>query len=434
MPMNDLAEFDGLGLAELVRRKQVTAAELVESAIERIECHNGVLNAVVYRAYDLARELAANQPSPGGGGPLQGVPMLLKDISGDCVGMRSTAGCRGLKDSPPSDHDSVQVARFKAAGLIPLGKTNTPEWGLLPTTEPLCYGPTKNPWNLRHSPGGSSGGSGAAVAAGMVPIAHANDAGGSIRIPASACGLVGLKPTRGRISWGPIAGEVMDGLVCEHVVTRTVRDCAAVLDATAGPTPDAHRGRLSARGVSPAAGSAEARAVSRAIRSVDHPDARESAGSHRDDLWSDARRRRGLAEGSGIHVVLLRCQCHGPARDFVAALLERDGSADRQYVHRCLCTRGRSLSTRRTAGGGSAVAAPEAAPRPNHGRVTEDESALKNGPRGVVRSVNLRVAVQASAVEDETLGRRMRLGRMPVLDVTELAEPRRLFLQHGGVK
>jgi len=237
MALTDYAEFDGMGLAELVRRRQVTAAELVEAAIGRIERHNGVLNAVVYKAYDLARDLAARQPRPGTGGPFQGVPMLLKDISGDCVGMPSTAGCRGLKGVPPSDHDSVQVARFKAAGLIPIGKTNTPEWGLLPSTEPSFYGPTNNPWSTRHSPGGSSGGSAVAVAAGIVPIAHANDGGGSIRIPASACGLVGLKPTRGRVSWGPLLGEAIDGFVCEHVVTRTVRDCAAVLDATAGPAP-----------------------------------------------------------------------------------------------------------------------------------------------------------------------------------------------------
>jgi amidase len=237
MNLAEYCHYDGLGLAELVRRRQVTAAELVEAAIERLERHNPTLNAVVYKAYDLARRMAATQPRPGTGGPLQGVPMLLKDISGDCEGMPSTVGCRGLQDASPSDHDSVQVARFKAAGLIPLGKTNTPEWGLLPTTEPLFYGPTNNPWDTQRSPGGSSGGAAAAVAAGIVPIAHANDGGGSIRMPASACGLVGLKPTRGRISWGPTLGEAIDGFVCEHVVTRTVRDCAAVLDATAGPSP-----------------------------------------------------------------------------------------------------------------------------------------------------------------------------------------------------
>ena len=236
MPIQDYSSYDGLGLAELVRRREVSASELVAAAIERVERHNPALNAVVHTAFELARALAARQPRPGCGGPLQGVPMLLKDISGDCEGMPSTMGCRGLRNVPPADHDSVQVARFKAAGLIPIGKTNTPEWGLLPTTEPLSWGPTSNPWSLRHSPGGSSGGSAAAVAAGIVPIAHANDGGGSIRIPASACGLVGLKPTRGRVSMGPTVGEAIDGLTCEHVVTRTVRDCAAVLDATAGPS------------------------------------------------------------------------------------------------------------------------------------------------------------------------------------------------------
>ncbi len=235
--MKEFSDYDGIGLAELVRQGEVSASELVDAAIERIERHNGTLNAVVYEAYDLARDLAAQRPPHGAGGPLQGVPMLLKDISADCTGMPSTMGCRGLADAPPADHDSFQVARFKAAGLIPLGKTNTPEWGLLPTTEPLLYGPTRNPWDLRCSPGGSSGGSAAAVAAGIVPIAHANDGGGSIRMPAAACGLVGLKPTRGRISWGPLLGEAIDGLVSEHVVTRTVRDCALALDITAGPAP-----------------------------------------------------------------------------------------------------------------------------------------------------------------------------------------------------
>jgi len=192
MTMTDYSEYDATGLADLVRRREVTAAALVEAAIERIERHNPLLNAVVHKAYDLARALAAQQPRPGVGGAFQGVPMLLKDISGDCIGMPSTLGCRGLKDTLPSDHDSVQVARFKAAGLIPLGKTNTPEWGLLPTTEPLYYGPTNNPWDTRRSPGGSSGGSAAAVATGIVPIAHANDGGGSIRMPASAWGRGGV--------------------------------------------------------------------------------------------------------------------------------------------------------------------------------------------------------------------------------------------------
>jgi amidase len=237
MTIAEYASYDALGLAELVRRGEVTAAELVESAIERIERHNGALNAVIFEAYDLARSLAVRQPRAGTGGSLQGVPMLLKDAGGDCQGMPTTFACRALAELPPSDHDSSQVAHFKAAGLIPLGKTNTPEWGFLGCTEPFLYGATHNPWKEGISPGGSSGGSAAAVASGMVPVAHGNDGGGSIRIPASACGLVGLKPSRARVSWGPVLGEVIDGFTCEHVLTRSVRDCAAVLDATAGPDP-----------------------------------------------------------------------------------------------------------------------------------------------------------------------------------------------------
>lgn len=237
MTSEEYASYDATGLAELVRRREVTAVELVDVAIARLEAFNPRLNAVIFKDYERARRSGCEQPHPGSGAPLQGVPMLLKDASGDCVGMPTTFACRALAELPPSDHDSVQVSRFKAAGLIPLGKTNVPEWGFLGTTEPQLYGPTNNPWKLEHSPGGSSGGSAAAVAAGIVPVAHANDAGGSIRVPASCCGLVGLKPSRGRISLGPMIGEWLDGFTCEHVLTRTVRDCAAILDLTAGPAP-----------------------------------------------------------------------------------------------------------------------------------------------------------------------------------------------------
>ncbi len=233
----EYSKFDALGLAEVVRRREVTAGELVEAAISLIERHNPALNAVIFKAYDSARSMAKTQPGPGMGALLQGVPMLLKDASGDCLGMPTTFGSRALAGIPPADHDSEQVARFKAGGLIPLGKTNVPEWGFIGTTEPFFYGPTSNPWSTGHSPGGSSGGSAAAVAAGIVPIAHGNDGGGSIRIPASACGLVGLKPSRGRVSMGPVIGEWIDGFTCEHVLTRSVRDCAAVLDLTAGAAP-----------------------------------------------------------------------------------------------------------------------------------------------------------------------------------------------------
>src|SRR6516225_9538029 len=167
-------------------------------------------------------------------GPFAGVPMLLKDILADKKCWPTPRGSRFVP-ATPSPFDATLVSRFEAAGLIPLGKTNVPEFGIVPLTEPKLYGPARNPWNLSHSTGGSSGGSAAAVAAGIVPLAHANDGGGSIRIPASCCGLVGLKPTRGRNPLGPMIGDVMGGLVAEHVVSRSVRDTAAVLDATAGP-------------------------------------------------------------------------------------------------------------------------------------------------------------------------------------------------------
>jgi len=230
MGFAEYSNYDGLALAELVKKKEIEPAELVEAAIERIERHNPQLNAVVFKAYDEARAMAKSNLS----GPFTGVPMLLKDILGSKKGWPNRAGSRFVP-ALPSPFDSTLVVRFQAAGLIPLGKTNVPEFGALPITEPMLYGPTRNPWNLGHSTGGSSGGSAAAVAAGIVPLAHANDGGGSIRVPASCCGLVGLKPTRGRNPLGPVMGDVMGGLVAEHVVSRSVRDTAAVLDATAGP-------------------------------------------------------------------------------------------------------------------------------------------------------------------------------------------------------
>ncbi len=234
MALLEYAAYDGLGLAELVARGDVTAAELVEEAIRRIEKHNPLLNAVIYPMYELARDLALHQPPPGEGGPFQGVPFLLKDILADHAGVPTTLGSRFLKGAIAS-RDSELVVRYKRAGLIALGKTNVPELGTMPTTESHLYGPARNPWNTDHSTGGSSGGSAAAVAAGIVPLAHANDGGGSIRIPASCCGLVGLKPTRARNPLGPLLGDSLNGLGCEHVVSRTVRDSAAALDCTAGP-------------------------------------------------------------------------------------------------------------------------------------------------------------------------------------------------------
>ena len=227
----EFAFMDATEQAELVRCGEVKPLELVEAAIERAELLNPKLNAIVTPMYELARA-AAKGSLPDG--PFRGVPFLLKDLLAAYAGVRMTSGSRSLREFIPP-RDSELVIRLKRAGLVILGKTNTPEFGILPTTEPLLFGATHNPWNLDRSPGGSSGGSAAAVAAGIVPFAHANDGGGSIRIPASCCGLFGLKPTRGRNPLGPELGDIMGGLVVEHAVTRSVRDSAALLDATAGP-------------------------------------------------------------------------------------------------------------------------------------------------------------------------------------------------------
>jgi amidase len=230
---NLLAQADATELAGLVRRKEVTPAELVEAAIDRIERINPTLNAVVTPMFDQARE-AARGPLPEG--PLTGVPFLVKDLIASCQGVRLTSGSRSLAEFV-SGQDSELVARLRRSGLIIVGKTNTAEFGLMPTTECHLFGPTRNPWDTTRTPGGSSGGSAAAVATGLVPMAHGNDGGGSIRIPASCCGLFGLKPSRARNPLGPEYGDVMSGLVVEHGLTRTVRDSAALLDATAGPAP-----------------------------------------------------------------------------------------------------------------------------------------------------------------------------------------------------
>ena len=235
MPFSEYATCDGLGLARLVQQGEVTPTELVDAAIARIERHNPKLNAVIYKMYDQARATAARRPE-GAPGAFHGVPFLLKDILGNYAGVPTTAGCRFMTGVPATRDDTL-VVRYKAAGLNVLGKTNAPECGILPTTESALYGPCHNPWNLDYSTGGSSGGSAAAVAAGIVPLAHANDGGGSIRIPASCCGLVGLKPTRGRNPMGPDIGDFAGGLAVDHVVSRTVRDSAAALDCTHGPEP-----------------------------------------------------------------------------------------------------------------------------------------------------------------------------------------------------
>jgi Asp-tRNA(Asn)/Glu-tRNA(Gln) amidotransferase A subunit family amidase len=227
----EYADYDGLGLAELVRARQVAPEEVLEAAIGRIEALNPALNAVVTRVYDEAR-LAARRHDRDA--PLAGVPFLLKDLGAAQAGVPLSAGSRFFKHAVvPVDAETV--VRHKRAGLMILGRTNTPEFGLSATTEPVAFGPTRNPYDLARTPGGSSGGSAAAVAVRMVPIAHASDGGGSIRIPASCCGLFGLKVTRNRNTYAPYAGEGLAGCSVEHVVSRSVRDSAAVLDATAGP-------------------------------------------------------------------------------------------------------------------------------------------------------------------------------------------------------
>ena len=228
---SDFHLHDGLGIAELIRRKEISPREAVTSAINRIEALNPRLNAVVHRMFERALDLA-NGDLPEG--PFRGVPFLLKDLLSWYAGEPMTSGSRLFKGwIPPVD--SEMVRRYKRAGLIVVGKTNTPEFGLVPFTESELLGTCRNPWNPEVTTGGSSGGSAAAVASGMVPLAGGGDGGGSIRIPASCCGLFGLKPTRGRTPTGPVLGELWRGAVVEHVITRTVRDSAAMLDAVAGP-------------------------------------------------------------------------------------------------------------------------------------------------------------------------------------------------------
>ena len=231
----DLARLDATAQAELVRRGDATPVELVEAAIERIEHLNPELNAVIHTFFDEAREAAGGELPDG---PFRGVPFLLKDLGAAFAGQPLHLGMQALKDAAfRAPIDSYLAQRFRAAGLVTIGKTNLPELGILPTTEPDAYGATRNPWDTGRSTGGSSGGAAAAVASGMVPVAHANDGGGSIRIPASACGLVGLKPTRQRISEGPLIGDNLSGLTAELVVSRSVRDTAAILEAVHGPAP-----------------------------------------------------------------------------------------------------------------------------------------------------------------------------------------------------
>jgi amidase len=234
MRPDEYIAFDATALAQLVKRGEVTASALAEAAIQRIEALNPKLNAVVEKGYDLARTAAATVNASAS---LAGVPFLAKDMNIEVAGLHLTASCRWLSDLPAATVDAPLAARWRAAGLSILGRTNTPEFAGEFVTEPTWRGPTRNPWDLNRSPGGSSGGAAAAVASGMVPIAHGTDSGGSIRVPAAACGLVGLKPSRGLVPVGPHLDELAGGLDCEHVLTRTVRDSALMLDLTAGLEP-----------------------------------------------------------------------------------------------------------------------------------------------------------------------------------------------------
>ena len=231
MAFSDYANCDGLGLAELVRRKKVSPLDLVDEAIARIEIHNPKINAVVLRMYERAREKAKGKLPDG---PFTGVPFMIKDLHTTLEGVPTSHGNKLLRDVPAAFTTEL-AKRWEESGVIVVGKTNTPEFGLTPYTESDTLGPARNPWDTSRTTGGSSGGSGAAVAARLVPLASASDGGGSIRIPASACGIFGLKPTRGRTPTGPVIGESWNGFDIEHVITRSVRDSAAMLDATKGP-------------------------------------------------------------------------------------------------------------------------------------------------------------------------------------------------------
>lgn len=235
MSAAEVLRRDGLAQAEAVAKGEVTASELVEAAIGRIEALDPQIAAIVSERFDRARAEAAG-PLPDG--PFAGVPFLLKDAVQHSEGDRYQHGTAFLRDHPlVSPADTGLTRRYRLAGFVQLGRTKVPEMTMSSTTEPLAFGPTHNPWDLTRSSGGSSGGSGAAVAAGYVAAAHGNDMGGSIRIPASCCGLVGMKPSRGRTTLAPDWGMYWGPLTHEHVLTRTVRDSAAALDATAGPTP-----------------------------------------------------------------------------------------------------------------------------------------------------------------------------------------------------
>jgi len=228
--------MDATDQAQLIRSGEASPVELVEEAISRVEAVNPEVNAVIHELFEQGRAEAASPDLPDG--PFKGVPFLFKDLGAAYAGQPLHMGMKLLKEANfHAPLDTILAQRFRAAGFVVIGKTNTPELGILPTTEPEAYGATRNPWDLGRTAGGSSGGSAAAVASGMVAVAHANDGGGSIRIPASINGLLGLKPTRQRISEGPLVGDNMTGLTAELALTRSVRDAAAILDAVQGSAP-----------------------------------------------------------------------------------------------------------------------------------------------------------------------------------------------------
>ncbi|MBC8365741.1 MAG: amidase [Actinobacteria bacterium] len=307
-PTNDeLACEDAVGLADRIRSGDLSPVEAVQTTIDRIERLDGDLNAVIHRQFEDALALAASPDLPYG--PFRGVPMLLKDLWTEEAGRPHHAGIKALKDA---DHrstiDSNLVIRYREAGFVNVGRTNTPELGLVATTEPHAYGPTRNPWNTDFGTGGSSGGSAAAVASGMLPAANASDGGGSIRIPAAMCGLVGLKPSRGRVSMGPVKEEW--GVSVQHVVCHTMRDTAAILDATAIPflgdgvvAPDQGRPYTDQVGSDP--GNLRIGFMDHSPRTAVHPDCAEST-----------RHTASMLEGLGHHVD----QTHPPALDQIDEL------------------------------------------------------------------------------------------------------------------
>jgi len=235
MGIAEYGRLDAVAMAELVRRREVSPSELVDEAIARIERVDPRLNAVVERLFDSARDAAGGSIPEG---PFRGVPFATKNLLAPIAGVPIDGGSRFFRGHVAA-HDSTLVSRYRKAGLVFVATSNAPELGLLPFTEPELHGPTRNPYDPARTPGGSSGGAAALVASGALPMAHANDGGGSIRIPASCCNLFGLKPSRGRMPVGPDYQEIWHGFVCDHVVSRTVRDSAAALDAAQGPEPGA---------------------------------------------------------------------------------------------------------------------------------------------------------------------------------------------------